>query len=490
VSSLNAQRNLDSSGESLRISLQRLSSGLRINSAKDDAAGLAISNRFTSQIRGLNQAVRNANDGISLAQVAEGALGETTQLLQRIRELAIQSANGTNSGIERSALQAEVSQLQQEVNRIAESTTFGGRNLLDGTFGTEFSQVGSNANETIQVSVGNARATNIGSNQLSADGILNDAVTPTAGPAAPANPIAAQDLAIAGSLGSQTVSVEAGATGDTLAQQIEAVSAGTGVTLEARTTATLSNISAAGTVSFTVGTRSGTTASNNLFTAAISVNVADTGNLQEVADAINSSAAASGVFATAVGGTVNLVNEEGRDLFIADFTNTGGGTAELDGPGGGITATLTSGGTDTSTVGASLTFNSFQGFSVTKSVATTGIFTGGAGAAASSALSSVANINIGTQQGAQDALVVIDSAIQFIDNTRGGLGAAQNRLLATISNLQNVSENVSAARSRIQDADFAAETSNLTRTSILQQAGISVLSQANALPQQVLSLLQ
>ena len=170
IPSLNAQRNLDKSGQSLATSLQRLSSGLRINSAKDDAAGLAISNRFTSQIRGLNQAVRNANDGISLSQTAEGALAETGELLQRMRELSIQSANGTQSSVERSALQAEVAQIQQEINRIAETTTFGGRKLLDGTFGTETFQVGANANETISISIANARATNIGANTVTNTG--------------------------------------------------------------------------------------------------------------------------------------------------------------------------------------------------------------------------------------------------------------------------------------------------------------------------------
>ena len=172
IPSLNAQRNLNTTQQSLSTSLQRLSSGLRINSAKDDAAGLAISNRFTSQVRGLNQAVRNANDGISLSQTAEGALSETSELLQRVRELSIQSANGTQSSVERSALQAEVAQIQQEINRIAETTTFGGRKLLDGTFGTETSQVGANANETISISIANARATNIGANTVTNTGTV------------------------------------------------------------------------------------------------------------------------------------------------------------------------------------------------------------------------------------------------------------------------------------------------------------------------------
>lgn len=378
-----------------------------------------------------------------------------------------------------------MSQIQQEINRIAETTTFGGRKVLDGTFGTEKFQVGSNANETISVTIANARATNIGANTVSETGTISAAVA--AGAAAPANVTAAQTLTVAGNLGSSAITVAAGTTGDKLATQVEAVSASTGVTLDARTTATLGSVASTGTVSFTIGTRSGTTASNSTFTASISVQVTDTGDLQDLADAINATSAASGVSATANGGAISLVNEEGRDIFIEDFNNSGATkTATLTGS-SGAAVTLTGGAaTDSSTVGASLTFTSFQAFSATTS-ATGTLFTAAANA---SSLSSVANINIGTQQGSQDALAVVDAAIQFIDNTRGQLGAVQNRLLSTISNLSNVSENVSAARSRIQDADFAAETANLTRASILQQAGTSVLAQANTLPQQVLSLLQ
>ena len=483
IPSLNAQRNLDKSGQSLATSLQRLSSGLRINSARDDAAGLAISNRFTSQIRGLNQAVRNANDGISLSQTAEGALAETGELLQRMRELSIQSANGSQSGTERAALQAEVSQLQQEINRIAETTTFGGRKLLDGTFGTEAFQVGSNANETISISIANSRATSIGANTIASSGDI-DAATTVVG-TAPANNVDAQSLTLAGNLGSSTISIAAGATGDQIASQVEAVGANTGVSLTARTTATFAITDpGAGTVAMTIGTRSGSTN----YTASISVLVTDVSDLSSLADAINASSAASGVTATANGATLSLVNEEGRDIFVGDFANStvGNQTATLTGA-SGAAVTLTEGSTDSSTVGATLSFTSYQAFSATTTSATGGIFTA---LTNSSALSSVASIDIGTQQGAQDALAVVDAALQFIDATRGDLGAVQNRLLSTISNLQNVTENVTAARSRIQDADFAAETANLTRASILQQAGISVLAQANALPQQTLALLQ
>jgi flagellin len=240
-------------------------------------------------------------------------------------------------------------------------------------------------------------------------------------------------------------------------------------------------------VSFNIGTRSTTTGAPVLFTAAVSVNVTDTSNLQGLADAINASSAASGVTATASGGTLSLVNNEGRDIYIENYNNSNAvKTATLTGS-AGVGVTLTGGAaTDSATVGAALSFTSFKAFSVSTSAGTTIL----SAATVASALSSVASINIGTQQGAQNALAVVDAALQFVDNERGSLGAVQNRLLSTISNLSNVSENVSAARSRIQDADFAAETANLTRASILQQAGISVLAQANALPQQVLTLLQ
>jgi flagellin len=290
---------------------------------------------------------------------------------------------------------------------------------------------------------------------------------------------------MSGSLGTSTVAIAAGATGDAIETQVNAVSAIAGVTATARTTATLSAFTA-GTATFTIGTRSGNTASGTNYSASISVQITDVTNLKSVADAINASSAASGVNATSNGSTISLVNEEGRNIFIQDYSNAGT-TVTVTGASPGGIAIGAAAGTDSSTVGASLTFTGSRAFSVTASVAT-GIFT--ATTANSSALSSVASINIGTQTGAQSALAVVDSALEFIDSERGELGAVQNRLLSTISNLSNVAENVTAARSRIRDADFAAETANLTRASILQQAGISVLAQANALPQQTLALLQ
>lgn len=266
VASLNTQRNLNTSSRALDTSLQRLSTGLRINSAKDDAAGLQISNRLTSQINGLNVAARNANDGISMAQVTEGALQQSTNILQRMRELALQSANGSNSDEDRASLQLEVAQLQEELTRISETTSFGTQKLLDGTLGTVDFQVGANANEVISV----------------------------------------------------------------------------------------------------------------------------------------------------------------------DF-----GATAFDAAGLGVDA-----------------------------------------------------VDISDVAGSQGAIADIDAALQTIDDQRSALGAVQNRFENTIANLQNIAENVSASRGRIQDTDFAAETANLTKNQVLQQAGTAILAQANQLPQAVLSLLR
>ena len=485
IASLTAQRNLNESQNSLNTSLQRLSSGLRINSARDDAAGLAISNSFTSQVRGLDQAIRNANDGISLGQVAEGALQESTNILQRIRELSIQSANGSNGGSERAALQQEVGQLQEELNRIASTTSFGGRLLLDGSFGTESFQVGAQANQTIGVTLAAASASDLGSNRIDFDGSGIGAAIAAAA-AVPASTIAGTSLVVNGNLGSETVNYSAGDSARSLAGAINAEQSNTGVSADARTVATFSALNETGVLTLDL---QGTGA----VIASISVNVTSTSDLSDLSAAINQQSASTGITATANGGTVTLVNEAGDDIQIDNF-DIAGSTTE--------TATVTSRNYDDSAASsaaantASLTatnlatriqgqlrVDSSDAFNI--SAADTTVAT-----TLASSLSTVASINIATQSGSQSAIAVIDAAIQGIDSQRAVIGAVQNRLSSTISNLTNVSENVSAARSQIQDADFAKETANLTRTQILQQAGISVLAQANALPQQILGLLQ
>ncbi len=749
VMSLNAQRNLGQSQNALSKSMQRLSSGLRINSAKDDAAGLGISDRMTSQIRGLNQAVRNANDGISLSQTAEGALQETTNILQRMRELAVQSANDTNSSSDRQSLQAEVNQLKQEISRIAETTQFNGKNVLDGSLSNAQFQVGANANETISFSISSAQASALGNNSLETDNeygiesatysttavniqgssgagtagnaaanltaaqagafttqdvsitktgdlnattatiadgasaagvktaidtaatgtgapitstatyndhavtttltagtwtndgsssftlevnnvaftvadggagtadqagfeadlasaigawnttnadtlgvklsvangneltitsVQNDgttnigsnielhdaAVTGTAavtttyagannatgslttganatafvqrgtatysfdpadsvtsatssgtalGVAANAEGLSAlgnldatggnavdqQQLTIVGPNGSSTADVQGNSTAAGIATAVNAESATTGVTAEARTVATLSNLSADGSVSFNLK------GSNQ---AAISVNATVTSSdLSSLAQAINSEAGRTGISATLTGSgdSIELVQSDGANIEISDFEHGSAGTdvagqtsVALTVQGNsGFRTQLTDGGAngalDSTVVGGEVTFNSNGDFNITSNIAATGaggsIFSGAANTANVSALSSVDNVDITTVTGSADAIQTIDGAIAQIDEIRGDLGAIQNRFESTISNLSNVSENLSAARSRILDADIAQETSAMTKNNILQQAGVSILAQANQAPQLALSLL-
>jgi flagellin len=376
VASLNAQRNLNRSQGLLNQSLERLSTGLRINSAKDDAAGLAISERFTTQIRGLNQAVRNASDGISLAQTTESALGELTNNLQRIRELAVQSVNATNSASDRAALDAEVQERIAEVDRIAKQTNFNGVKVLDGSFGTATFQVGANVGETISVSL----TTDVTAAAL---GTINTGQ---------------------GSAAYDTSDV---AEGD--------------VTLTFQDTETVPN---------TLGTAV----------------IAAGSTAQEGADAINGAN---------IGGVTAFVNAVGRlQILAAEDTAVSEATA-----GGG---------------------DNTAGFAT---AVTTGVET----AAAATTLSGV---TVDSVAAANFAIARIDSALTDVNGLRGNLGAIQNRFESTIVNLQTVSENLAASRGRIQDADFAAETAALTKAQILQQAGVAVLSQANAQPQLALSLLQ
>ena len=482
VMSLNSQRQLNRTNNSLSTAMQRLSSGMRINSAKDDAAGLAISNRMSSQIRGLNQSVRNANDGISLAQTAEGSLQEATSMLQRMRDLAVQSSNDSNSATDRANLQKEVAQLQQEIDRIAQTTRFNGKQLLDGTFTSQTFHIGAFANENISVTIGNSQASSMGAYTVTTDGTLNNAGT--AGNTVPASTVVAgEDLTVTGSLGSTVIDVAAGASANDVAAQINAATAGTGVEATAESSATMT-VSAAGTVSFTLGGSS---------TAAISATLSSSSDLSDLADAVNGVTSTTGVTAELSSNrdTITLTSREGDDITVLDFLNSGGGTSSVQGldasgANAGSAVTLTSGGTDSTRVGGSLSFTSSETFSVT-SAAAGGLFS--ATTANSSTLSAVSSVDIGTQSGANSALSVIDSAIQFIDNQRADLGAIQNRLESTISNLSNVAENVSAARSRVVDADFAAETAALTKAQILQQAGTAMLAQANQAPQIALSLL-
>nr|WP_320009550.1 flagellin [uncultured Desulfobulbus sp.] len=719
VASLNAQRNLGATQNSLAKSMQRLSSGLRINSAKDDAAGLAISDRMTSQIRGLNQAVRNSNDGISLAQTAEGAMQESTNILQRMRELAVQSANDTNSESDRVSLQAEVNQLKQELTRIAETTTFNGKNLLDGTLTSAQFQVGANSNETISFSINSAKAVDLGNNSLESvnttygvevatnvktfsasgtemgvvnahatnNGLTGETITVrdaagtavqsyTAGANAEADTIAsnldsmtgvsatatneveikgtadagtgtlvidsngtsvtiantvntasasdlltaitgngnyatagftarlndagdgvilsnttgkdfsftsndagdsytvtstlssktgtvsnasatvsgqvnieldpsftaesslatgagyfsdvaantavttvkeglsdtsggnntgAQTLTIVGPAGAEAVSVSAGDSANAIADLVNDKSASTGVTAQALTTATISDLSADGSVSFTLQGTNDT---------AVNINATVTrSNLASLSQAINDQAGNTGITATlsADNKSIELTQSEGHDIKLGDFTHSAAGVAgttatvnitgnegtatKLTDVAGATTAAETAANAannDSTVIGGQVSFSSSGDFNIASNItdAQGSLFDNSvAGSANVSSLSSINEVDITTVEGAASAIDAIDGALMQIDNMRGELGAIQNRFESTISNLSNVSENLSSARSRILDADIAQETSDMTKQNILAQAGVSILAQANQSPQLALSLL-
>ncbi|MCJ8167961.1 flagellin [Atopomonas sediminilitoris] len=496
VASLNTQRNLNTSSKGLDTSLQRLSTGFRINSAKDDAAGLQISNRLTSQVNGLNVAVRNANDGISLAQTAEGALQQSTNILQRMRDLSLQSANGSNSTSERQALNQEVTQLKEELNRIADTTTFGGQKLLSGEFGTKQFQVGANANETIGVTLNAAGADKVGANRkdLAGTGVGKVLESTTAGTAlAAAIGGTAATLSITGSNGTTKTTANIGAgSAAAAASAVNLLSGDTGVTADARTSAELSNVGSAGTVSFTLAGKSGSS-------AAISAVITDTANLTDLANAINAKSSETGVSAVLTGGNakLELTSEAGDDIVITSFNNSGATkTVDLksisyDGTTYGAAVTFTGGAADdTARIQGNVRLESSGAFQVVGTGTESATLITTAGTAEVSTLAKVSTVDISTALGAQNAISVIDGAIAGIDKNRAALGAVQNRFENTISNLQNISENASAARSRIKDTDFAAETSELTKNQILQQAGTAILAQANQLPQAVLSLLR
>ena len=472
VASLNAQRNLNSSQSALNTSLTRLSSGLRINSAKDDAAGLAISERMTSQIRGLNQAVRNANDGISLSQTAEGALSEVGNNLQRIRELAIQSANATNSASDRASLQAEATQLISEITRVANQTQFNGLNLLDGSFTGQNFQVGANANQTITVaSIGDARASALGNNTLTTDGTIVGTQTAAAATNTTNGITAETDLQITTNLGTTAaISYAADSSAEDIAAAVNLAGATNGVKADATTTTTLGGLSAAGTVSFTLNGQ------------VISAGVGDTTDLSSLVTAINGQLGATGVTASFASGnksTITLTHEDGANIQLDNFDSTTAASTATFG-----SETLTQGGANSSIATGTVKLSSAAG--------TMAILNGNADVFGTtvSTFNQVAALDMSTAQGAQDAIDAIDAALSQINTSRADLGAIQNRFSSTISNLQTTSENLSASRSRIQDADFAAETANMTRNQILQQAGMAILAQANSLPNGVLALLR
>jgi len=481
IMSLNSQRNLNASQEALQTSLQRLSSGLRINSAKDDAAGLAISERFTSQIRGLNQAVRNANDGISLSQTAEGALAEAGNILQRIRELSVQSANATNSASDRQALQSEVGQLVSELDRIATNTEFNGQKILDGTFGTAIFQVGANANQTIQATTNNFRTNQYGNYRVTGQ-------ETTAG--AQARNAQGDNLIVNGSLGSLQFAIDPGDSAKATAELVTSKSNVTGVKAYGRTEVNV-RFDAAG--SYTLNVTSDNTDDSP---QAISFSLQGTeGNdgLSGAVTAFNDVSHKTGVTARISddGQSVVLLNATGNNINLTDTVNANagnimvGGTVAADGTQTGGTTIGANATVETAVVTGQVIFDSDKSFGVIGTAGSTI-----ANAQEASDLMGVSQMDVSSVESANEALAIVDAALSTVNGQRAKFGAIQSRFGSTISNLQTNSENLSAARSRVRDADFAQETAELTRAQILQQAGTAMLAQANVAPQNVLTLLQ
>lgn len=485
IASLNAQRNLTTSQNSLATSLQRLSSGLRINSAKDDSAGLAISERFTTQIRGNEQAARNANDGISLAQTAEGDLEQIGNNLQRIRELAVQSSNATNSASDRASINNEARQLIDEIDRVAGNSSFNGHKLLDGTFTAQSFQVGANNTSNDRITVAS-----IASAKSSALGLASGSGYSTTVPGGEVGgtALAAGALSINGvQVGAATTdgvsSVTPSASGIAVAAAINAISTQTGVTATVGATTVTGGTTASAVLplpGYNKAIAAGDVSINGVDIGAVDAAGSALERGGQVAFAINAKTSQTGVTASFDGttGAVTLAAADGRNIDVVgtDATALTGLAVGTTRSAVSLSSTGSEGITVTSTTAAA---NTASGLSNAVSPAT-----------ASGAGSFVSSIDLSTDTGAQAALETLDSAISTINTTRGALGAYQNRFESTVTSLQTTTENLSAARSRIRDADFAKETANLTRAQILQQAGTAMLAQANQVPQNVLSLLR
>ena len=453
ITSLNAQRNLNVSDKAQSQAIQRLSSGLRINSAKDDAAGLAISDRMTSQIRGLNQAMRNANDGVSLGQVAEGALGAVGDALQRIRELSVQSANATNSSSDRAALNAEVTQLVGEITRIGDTASFNGLKILDGTYLNQQFQIGANAGQTLGVSLVDSRAVKLGATvKASTEGVYTTGLDLTTGITLNGTAIATTGLT-------------------TMSELINKINESQGTTGVTATRATSNSIdTGAFTAADATVTVNGT---------AISLVAATQTTAALAATRINEFSTQTGVTATVAAGQIVLSNGSGADITVLDDTD--GTNANVFGL-AAITstapaATFTAGIELSTSLGGTITAAGTLGTTLKVAAATAVDYK-----VSSTSVTTIANAN--------NAIKAVDFALTQVSKSRADLGAVQRRFESIITDLSANAENLTASRSRVMDTDFAAETANLTRAQILQQAGIAMLAQANALPQNVLALLR
>ena len=465
IASLNAQRQLIANNNALSTSFQRLSSGLRINSAKDDAAGLAISDRMTAQIRGLNQAARNANDGISLAQTAESALGETSSMLQRIRELAVQAANDTYTATDRAAIQTEVDQLLSEIDRVATQTEFNGRTLLDGSFNDLKFQVGAYANQNIAYSIDSARYFSLGA-------VAQQTSASVTGTVLTAGELTLNGTVIRTSVVTDDTVSSTGNAASSLAKAaaINSSSADHGVVASVDATA----------VTIAGGIGADTFASSDLLINGVDIGVVTvTANDANFAlrNAINAITSQTGVLAT-VDGSNNLVltAADGRNIDIAGAN-----------PQGATNSTFAA--NPTGTTYGTITLESDSNFTIGGGTPANVGLGGFVGTVAVNTAVNISTANLGTQGGADSAISLMDTAIRQVSTQQANLGAILSRMNAAVSNLSAASENISAARSRIRDADFAAETAEFSKNQILQQAATAMLAQANVSNQTALQLI-
>ena len=445
ISALRAQAANSANQNLLNTSMQRLSTGLRINSAQDDAAGLAITNRMTSQINGLNQAVKNSNDGLSLVSTGEGALTQTTSVLQRMRELAVQSSNDTNSSADRQYLNSELTQLKAQIDSIASQTNFNGQNLLDGTFTNKQLQIGANAGQTMTLNIDSASSSSIGVYQTTeqALGALS-AATGTI----PANPVTNAGFKVKGYIGTSSVSVAAGSDARTVASTVNGLQSSTGVTASAVTYAKISALGEAGNVSFQVLGKNATAVS-------VSANISNVNDLSVLANSFNSASAQTGITAALSSdkSSITLESADGYDIQLQSF-KTDASTATVSVTGlqtdgvttAGTAQTLTAGQTDSTRIIGDLTFSSANAFTLEGSgTATSTADFVSASSTATSQLSAVASIDITTVSDSANALKVIDGAISKISAINANLGAIGNRLTLTVNSLTAASTNTSAS---------------------------------------------
>jgi flagellin len=486
IAAIGAQNALASVDGEYKEAMLRLSTGKRINGAADDAAGLSVASSMTAQVKGLKMASKNASDGITLVNTIEGALAEVTDILQRMRELAVQSVSDTNNGSDRTYIQDEVNQLNNELNRISSTTQYNGMSVLDGTYNDRTLQVGNLANQVVKFGVSSVDTTTLGAYQLtSADEVL--AVTDThanAKSAFGALFVDAADYIIQGSQGTKTAYVALGATARDVAAAYNLVSNETNVKASAITRGQISTVAAAATLTFTLEGKS-TTAST------VTAAVTNTGDLTVLKDAINAVSGSTGITAvlTSTKAAINLVQADGYNIIIGDMLGANVNFNAADPDGGLNTAvTLLTGGNDSAAINGTVKLSSDKPFTVTPGDAANHF--SGATALLSSSLSQLGDISMKTVINATNAIAVIDQSLAMVATSRSKMGALENRLTSTVSNLSNIVAKTEASLSQIMDADFATETTALSKSQILSQASTAMLAQSNKATQGVLQLLQ